>query len=256
LKISPEIVGSEVGPDQQRVDKRWLMAYNAALGEVSEAPHPLFPVCYEWPATHALRESTGLQDINARLVHAQHDVVLHRTVVSGDVLSVRAKVVAATQRGPGAFVVFRLEARAGDEPVSTTHYGMLYRGVTLEGADRGSVEDPPKHERSLESTGTIEIAATAAHVYTECARIWNPIHTDPEYARAAGLPGIILHGTATLALSVSQLTKSAKRVRCRFAGMVLMPSTLSVHASRFGDEILFETRDARGQAVIERGRIG
>ena len=256
MKISSAIVGQEVGPDTQRIDKRWLMAYNAALGEVSDRPHPLFPVCYEWPATHALRVATGLQDINARLVHAQHDSVSHREVLPGDVLSVTAKVVAAVQRSPGAFVVFRLEARAGSEPVSTTHYGMLYRGVTLDGADRGSVEDPPQHNQALPLAGTFPVAATAGHVYTECARIWNPIHTDPEYARAAGLPGIILHGTATLALSVSQLTKAVKRVRCRFAGMVFMPSTLSVHASRVGDEILFETRDASGAPVIERGRIG
>jgi hypothetical protein len=38
--------------------------------------------------------------------------------------------------------------------------------------------------------------------------------------------------------------------------MVLMPGTLTVHASRAGDEVLFETRDAKGQPVIERGRIG
>ena len=260
MNISSAIVGREVGPDEQHIDKRWLMAYNAALGEVSDTPHPLFPVCYEWPATHALRVATGLHEVNARLVHAQHDLVLHRQVLPGDVLRVRAKVVAATQRGPGAFVVFRLEAHAGDEPVSTTHYGMLYRGVALEDGDRGEVDDPPKHDRELPVAGTLDVPATAGHVYTECARIWNPIHTDPEYARAAGLPGIILHGTATLALSVSRLTKIAKRVRCRFAGMVPMPSTLTVHASPHlspeGDELLFETRDARGQAVIERGRIG
>jgi acyl dehydratase len=256
LKISSAIVGREVGPDHQLIDKRWLMAYNAALGEVSDKSHPLFAVCYEWPATHALREATGLQQINARLVHAQHDLVLHRKVILGETLGVTAKVVAVTQRSPGAFVVFELSAKAGDEPVSTTRYGMLYRGVTLEGGERGAVDDPPKHETTLQPLGKIEIAATAGHVYTECARIWNPIHTDPEYARAAGLPGIILHGTATLALSVSRLTKSAKRVRCRFAGMVRMPSTLTVHASRVGDEILFETRDAQGKAVIERGRIG
>jgi acyl dehydratase len=108
--------------------------------------------------------------------------------------------------------------------------------------------------------GSFSVAATAGHVYTECARIWNPIHADPEYARAAGLPGIILHGTATLALSISKILETrkieVKRVRCRFAGMVLMPSTLTVRASRVGDELLFETHDAKGQAVIERGRIG
>jgi hypothetical protein len=48
----------------------------------------------------------------------------------------------------------------------------------------------------------VPLAATAAHVYTECARIWNPIHSDAAVASGAGLPGIILHGTATLALAV------------------------------------------------------
>ena len=250
MNISPAIVGREV-TDQQRIDKRRLMAYNAALGEVSDAMHPVFPVSYEWPATHALRVATGLQELNARLVHAQHDLVIHRPVVAGETLSVTARVVSAAQRKPGTFVVFRLSSEA-----STSHYGMLYRGVTLEGSDLGSVEDPPKHDEELPVAGSFSVAATAGHVYTECTGIWNPIHTDPEYARAAGLPGIILHGTATLALSVSQLSKSAKRVRCRFAGMVPMPSTLTVHALRVGDEILFETRNAKGEAVIERGRIG
>jgi acyl dehydratase len=97
-------------------------------------------------------------------------------------------------------------------------------------------------------------------VYTECARIFNPIHTDAAYARAAGLPDIILHGTATLAFSVSKIRDAlrppVRRIRCRFAGMVTMPNTLTVSASRDGDAIAFETRNARGEAVIERGWIG
>jgi acyl dehydratase len=76
------------------------------------------------------------------------------------------------------------------------------------------------------------------------------------------LPDIILHGTATLALSVSRILKSlranpasVRRVRCRFSGMVTMPNTLRVHASRDGDEIAFETRNADGQPVVERGWV-
>jgi acyl dehydratase len=139
---------------------------------------------------------------------------------------------------------------------------MLYRGVQLQGPTRAieKAEDPPQHEAQLPPVGEIAVAATAAHVYTECARIWNPIHTEPDYARNAGLPGIILHGTATLALSVSRVVNSFRvkpsRIRCRFAGMVLMPSTLTVHASRVGDGIAFETRNAQGETVIERGWIG
>jgi len=262
MRIPASIVGRQAGPEAVRVDKRWIMAYNAALGELSATPHPLFPVCYEWDATRALRESTGLQKLNAQLVHAQHDLVIHRAPRAGETLATTARVVAANQRRPGAFVVIRLEARGPEgEPISTADYGMLYRGVTLDGESRAveKLDDPPKHASAPAEMAQIPIAPTAAHVYTECARIWNPIHTDPEYARDAGLPGIILHGTATLAFSVSKILEvlkpKVKRVRCRFAGMVLMPSTLTVHASREADGIAFETRNERGDAVIERGWI-
>jgi len=46
-----------------------------------------------------------------------------------------------------------------------------------------------------------------------------------------------------------------RRVRCRFAGMVLMPSVLTVFASTQGTSLAFETRNERGEAVIERGWI-
>jgi len=227
LKISADIVGREARAETVQIDKRWIMAYNAALGEVRATPHPLFPVCYEWDATRALREST------------------------------------AGQRKPGAFVTIRLAAHGADgEPVSTSDYGMLYRGAALEGSRREieEVEDPPRHSQKLRRIGDVAVAATTAHVYTECTRIWNPIHTDPEYALAAGLPGIILHGTTTLALSISRVISffersHVRRVRCRFAGMVLMPNTLSVHASADGTSIAFETRNEEDEPVIERGWI-
>ena len=266
MKISSAIVGREIGPDEQQVDKRWLMAYSAGLGETSY-PHALFPVCYEWPATRLLRERAGLLPIDARLVHAQHDLIIHRPPRE-EKLFITGKVVAALQRKPGTLVVYRFVTRdEKQQPVSTTDFSALYRGATLEGDDRSiaAVDDPPKHGQALKEIGQIPVAATAAHVYTECARIWNPIHTDVDYARAAGLPDIILHGTATLALSISVVAKtlgvkSVKRVRCRFAGMVTMPSTLTVHASpqlsSCGDEVAFETRNADGEKVIERGWIG
>ena len=56
-------------------------------------------------------------------------------------------------------------------------------------------------------TEDIHIPFNAAHVYSECARIWNPIHTDKKVARQAGLPDILLHGTASLALSVSAILR-------------------------------------------------
>jgi acyl dehydratase len=262
--LPDSIVGAEIEPDEQQVDARWVMAYNAALGEVSTEPHPLFPVCYEWPATRRLRERAGLAPIDARLVHAQHDLTLHKRVKPG-AIRVSGKVVAAVQRKPGTLVVFRFDSRdAQGDLISTTDFSALYRDVQLQGGERRieRTEDPPKSNTRLDPIGEVPIAATAAHVYTECARIFNPIHTDAAYARAAGLPDIILHGTATLALSVSKIIDSlriprraVRRVRCRFAGMVLMPSTLTVCAAQHSGEVAFETLDERGEPVIERGSL-
>jgi acyl dehydratase len=237
------------------------MAYSAGLGE-THFPHPLFPVCYEWPVSRPIREIAELREHYGALVHAEHDLAIHRAPRPGDRLAIVARVAAVAQKKPGALVRFRFEARdAAGAPVSTTQFTALYRGVAVAGGDRGTIEALPAHAQPLERAGDIAIPATAAHVYTECARIWNPIHTDPEYARSVGLPDIILHGTATLALSVSRVVSSLSvnqvtRIRCRFAAMVLMPSTLTVHAARQGNEIAFETRNERGQAVIERGWIG
>ena len=108
------------------------------------------------------------------------------------------------------------------------------------------------------------MAAQAAHVYTEGARIYNPIHTDLAVARSAGLPGLILHGTATLALAVSRVIArdlsgdptAVRGVAARFTGMVRMPSRLTVRmrASR-GGELPFDAVDAAGQPVLSDGLV-
>jgi acyl dehydratase len=75
-----------------------------------------------------------------------------------------------------------------------------------------------------------------AHVYSECAAIWNPIHTERVVALRAGLPDIILHGTATWALAglAVALRRAGgdplrlRRLTGRFAAPVLPDSTLRV----------------------------
>ena len=240
------------------------MAYSAALGETDRRyfdtsagvlAHPMFPVCYEWPVSLPIRQIAPLRELFSRLVHAEHDLVLHRLPREGDRLTTRASIAGVQKRKPGAFVVFRFDSQdASGKPVTTTHFGALYRDVDVSGPDRGAAIELPEHRANLEPVAAIDVAANLAHVYTECARIFNPIHTDVAHAKAAGLPDIILHGTATLALSVSRLglePARVRRIRCRFSGMVLMPSRLEVRAN--GAD--FETRGPQGEPLISRGRV-
>jgi acyl dehydratase len=124
---------------------------------------------------------------------------------------------------------------------------------------------PPDAERPLPGapawTAAVSVAAGLAHTYTECARIWNPIHTDRAVARAAGLPDIILHGTATLALAVSAAVARAggpatpiARIGCRFTGMVPLPSTITVEGHAAGEgRTAFRVLGADGRPVLRNG---
>jgi len=299
MKISRgTTIGTTVGPLVHEIDARWLMAYAAGLGETApeyfdtaraDGPlsHPLFPVCYEWPVAADVRAKTLSDEVLVRGVHATHDLRIHRRARAADRLYTTATILTVEPRAPGAYVVTRFETvDAGGGPVSTTDYGSLYLGVEcqtetdvsgsphlpLPPAGRGRLPAPGPLEgqggEEPEWSVSVPIAATMAHVYTECAQIWNPIHTDRAVAQAAGLPDIILHGTATLALAVSAVlgrepagpATPVRRVACRFAGMVRMPSRLTVQglgatASADGRRIAFQALSGEGRSAMRDGLL-
>ena len=275
--LSSDAVGLQVGPVAHAIDARWLMAYAAGLGETDAryfetrgaagpAAHPMFPVCYEWPLALQIHKQIASVELQRRSVHATHDLTIHRPPCAGETLLTTARVVSIATRRPGAFMVVRYEtADADGARVTTTDYGSIYRGVAVTGSDR---EETPwttgdQPAETLPAVATVTVPATLAHVYTECARIWNPIHTDIAAAQRAGLPDIILHGTATLALSVSRVLAArgadpgrVRRIACRFTGMVRVPSTFTVCA-RLGpppaSPIHFDAVGADGQRVLSHG---
>ena len=283
MRIPPSAVGLTVGPREHAVDARWLMAYAAALGESGPEyfdttrpggilAHPLFPVCYEWPLALDVRAKALPDDVAVRGVHATHRLTLHRPPRAGDRLSTTATVAALEARTPGAYLVLRMETvDAAGRPVSTTEYGSLSLGGECDGPPR-----PDTRRGQGEGVGTqpwswsvdVPVAATLAHVYTECARIWNPIHTDRAVALGAGLPDIILHGTATLALAISQALRQQPRgaatpvraVAARFGGMVQLPSRLVVRGqapspSPDGAVVSFEALAEDGRPAVRDAQI-
>lgn len=277
LALRRDLVGVTVGPIAHAIDARWLMAYAAGLGETDAryfdtldpggpASHPLFPVCYEWPALVAVRARATPDEIAVRSVHATHDLVVHRPARAGDALHTTARVTGLAHRRAGTLLTVRLETTDADgRRVTTSDYGSVYRGVGFEGEDMGpTVEGSAGSGLPSGAVGLpVEVPAGLAHVYTECARIWNPIHTDVAVAQAAGLPDIILHGTATLALAVSGIVRhsgadprAVRRVRGRFTGMVSLPERLTIRAAKApeGQAFVFEAA-ADGGTIVLRGGV-
>jgi len=277
-EIPGSIAGTEVGALSTSLDARWLMSYAAALGLddpryfdtlAKDGPiaHPLFSVCYEWPAVLALRAKAVRESWVLLGVHSTHHVVIHRPPTVADRLLTRAQIIAVRPSRAGTLVVARLSTvdRNG-RPVTTTDYGSVYRGVATEGETRVQTEPlarpaPPASSETRWSA-PVAVGPRAAHIYSECARIWNPIHTDIAVARSAGLTAPILHGSATLALAVSQVVQRdldgdparVREIAVRFTGPVFMPSTFTVRArGRAGDLFAFDAVDERGEPVLSDG---
>jgi len=287
VPLDTSLAGTRIGPVANEIDARWTMAYAAALGDDlpcyldTRRPdgviaHPVFPVCFEWTAASAVRARcrAGLsQGEAARGVHATQHMILHRPLRPPERLSTTAVLVGIEHRKPGAYeVVQYTSVDENGTPVCTTYSGNIYRQVEIKGPDRPA--ETPKLPLSAATPASpraqfkIPIAAGAAHIYTECARIWNPIHTDAEVAARASLPAIILHGTATLAMAVSRIIQAeadndptrVAQIHGRFAAIVLMPSevVVRVHSRERhdrGEAVFFDVLNAEGGSAIRDGVV-
>lgn len=280
MPLKPSIVGYESPPFAYTLDARWLMAYAAGIGDPAAcyhdstraiAMHPVFPVCVEWDAILAVLGATRAHGLSAeeyaRSVHAEHDLQVFRPLTPGMRVTNRARVVGVEQRRPGAFLTMQIDTlNEAGELCCRTWQGNLFREVALEGEAHHTEQAPAwpgQFDTAVAPTHTpVEIPLQAAHVYTECSRIWNPIHTDRAYAQAAGLPEIILHGTATLAYAVSALLTQAggiaptrvRRLGGRFSGMVWLPDRLRLVCAPARDGVVaFSVCNSDGREVISRG---
>lgn len=281
MSLAAACVGRRARPWSGVLDARWLMAYAAGLGRDEDAyfdtarhrgitAHPVFPIAAEWALLTAPESGLdgGLSDAEAmRGVHASHDLHLHRPIRQDEPVTVRAEIAGAQRSRSGARMTVRFDGIADDgEAIWTSWMGNVYRGVDLDGEDRPPAVALPVPEPAAgqaDSQRAVEIGLASPHVYSECARIWNPIHTDRSVARAVGLQTPILHGSASFAHGVDWALEclgaapsAVTRLGASFAAMVPVPSTITVAARTDGrDTAWFEVRTAAGELAVRNGFI-
>ncbi len=169
--------------------------------------------------------------------------------------------------------------------MTTSWSSSIYRGVGLEALPVTEGEEPIQDDgepppllavpRPSVGSGGVHMVAIAIprempHVYTECAAIWNPIHTERRVALAAGLPDIILHGTATWALAGQHIlrhyadgdSRRLLRLRGRFRAMVVPGTTITLEhwprepaatGAEPGSVVGFVVRNQDGDEAISDG---
>ena len=286
MEISSDFVGTSLKPYQATVHWRDTMNYAAAIKD--DNPHyfdderregimgpPMFAVAATWPIIENLPEFIESDDFSQELlltlVHYTEHIRFHRPLIPGQALSVQGRVAAILPHRAGTQIVTCFEALdQNGEPVFTEHNGGMLRGVQTKDGPRGTEALPSVPDREPEAEllweQRISIDPLLPFVYDGCTNIVFPIHTSKKFAHQVGLPGIILQGTATLALAVRELINrqadgnplKLKEIYCRFTGMVLPDSEIrvQVYDGRAGDQngsLFFDVFNAEGQKVISHG---
>ena len=266
------------------LDSRFTMAYAAGINDSNPAYfddlrpsglqiHPGICFSLQWASRFRPDQKPNLRAAPYG-VHASTDLAMHRPFRAGEAITTQGRVMLKRQIKPGLYNVERYRMTASDgELVAELYYNGIIRGATLDGPDVVIADEPPwpvfgrVAGEALWRT-EIPIPLHAGQQYTECAQIYNPIHTEPSVARAAGLPGIILHGSATKAMSLTAVVNECfdgdatriTRLCGQLRGMVLMDSTIAVEALAEevvdGEKrILFRTLNAEGEPAIRNGVV-
>jgi acyl dehydratase len=279
IRVLPADTPGLVRAVEHVIDDRWLRAYAASVGDTRPEffdlehsggiiGHPVFPVCIEWPLVEHGAPGIELTVNTLRLgLHVSHQMRLHAPLRPAQRVRTEAELYLAEARTDATLIAtrFRTSSSTG-ELLVTTILHMLYRGVRLEGSKTPDYphEVTPRSGTDLAPLAKFKVDATNAVIYTECARIWNPIHTDIRVAHAAGLPDTVLHGTETLARAVSTISRAGALpagavitgIGCRFTGPVFPGATLTVSAADLSeDSVAFDVQDSDGTSSISDGSI-
>jgi acyl dehydratase len=281
MPIRSSAVGSRLDSHDSDVSVRQALAYAAGIGatgdsyfdddrETGVVAPPSFCVSLEWPVVSGERQVELLGatlEERRRGVHAAQDSTFHRPIRPGDRLRTDGRIVALRSTRAGTLCLTRLETidRASDAAVATSWSTSIFRSVDLEGGDQ-TLAAPPGVERlsSIDGFEQLEISIDRQlpHVYSECADIWNPIHTERSVALAAGLPDIILHGTASWALAGREIVERycdgdptrLRRLYGSFRAMVVPGWPITLVHRRLGDgRVRFVVRNHVGEAAVADG---
>lgn len=253
------------------------LAYAAATGDDSPAytgPDaicpPMFHVRLFKGLSFAIASDPELGLDLLRLVHGEYEVTIHAHIRPWDLVQVRGRLESVEQKSSGLLVTSRLYGIVDGRTMIECRTAYFIRGPKKAAAVERAVERAPSVEAAppaADWTSTLEIAGDQSLRYAVASLDENPIHTDAETARAAGLPGIILQGLCTMAMTGAALIRSAagndarrlRRLSVRFARPVLNGARLTARGWRQADgSWAIETRDEAGNVVISNavGELG
>ncbi len=194
-----------------------------------------------------------------RLLHGEHDATFHRPIKPWDLVQLRGRLESVEEKSSGLLVTSRLFGYVDGVLSVEVRTAYFIRGQKK--GEKGAPAPEPA-PRAADYCDSIVVSADQSLRYAAASLDDNPIHTDASTAAAAGLPGVILQGLCTMAMTGAAFVKNAAggdasrlaRLGVRFARPVLNGVTLTTSGWQESDGTWsFETRDEQGTVVISNG---
>lgn len=145
-----------------------------------------------------------------KTVHGEHALRLHRPLPSSGAVRGTSRITGLVDKGAGKGALVYVEREIVDagshELLATVKQTVFCRA---DGGFGGGAEAPPAHavpERAPDDAITLPTSPQAALIY-RLSGDFNPLHSDPATARAAGFARPILHGLATFGVVGHGLVK-------------------------------------------------
>lgn len=202
-----------------------------------------------------------------KVVHGEQSLVIHRPLKPQATLIVHNMIDEVIDKGEGRGALLRMRRDLFEEDTgalqSSQVMTMFCRG---DGGFGGPATGKPVASITLpERTADLVVERTtppqAALIY-RLAGDYNPLHADPEVARAAGFERPIYHGLGTFGLAgyalqrgCGQRAGALRELGCRFTAPFFPGETLRTEIWQEGEAVLFRCTSAeRGTLVLDRGR--
>ena len=189
------------------------------FGNVAQSFHLTEPPSVPFP---------GVDIELAKILHASEEVAVAGPLPPSGTARATARIVDIWDKGKAAVIVSESTVTALDgTPLWATRRSIFARGEGGFGGERGPSAAVAPPERACDYEVPLPILPQQALLYRLCGDR-NPLHSDPEFAAAAGFPRPILHGLCTYGMTCKAMVDAClgsdvSRVRsygARFAGVV------------------------------------
>jgi acyl dehydratase len=261
MVLDQSLVGHETEPDRAVMTAGDIRAFADAIGDsnpifrdeaaAKQAGFAHIPV----PPTFITRlrvpfAEAGLDPMRSQILHTEQEYAYTRPLLSGDTVVGRHRIASIRQSGRGDLAIMTLEQFVDDidgERIATGKATLLVRSNTSAGAAAGGGQPkarstPAKSSEGLDDS-TLKLVKHVTQeqidAYADVSGDHNPIHINPEAARAVGLDGTIAHGMLNMAFVGQMLTDWlsqqlagsgwVSRLRVRFQAMVRPNDTIDCY---------------------------